>query len=440
MSTSFLWDPCDYNYDLIGETFLCIETITNICDSMKRLIPIILVLLVIALSGCTGQDVPADPEGQTFDRTNLNLNGKMMDIELLPGDARAGENITANLVVGNTGNENIVSETIEIKARARSLDDFLANLALLAMSEEKKTMTFSIDYNEEIKPGMIKPFSHVFPTLRELKGRNLAGTYDITIVLAVNGQKVESKSLKLKLRSGKPRGASTITSNIPSYTPSITAAATPTPAATASATVTETPAPTPTPTPAAQAVTVDTFIFGWDNVPGTDSARLTGFLKNKFGIDWVETATIEKSTDDMNINLSSGTNLMSIKFTNDEKTKVSLTINDGRTAEFIGVNVDGKKNIYSGKLRYTRIKGWTFSEKDITIDAGDWIQWHNQDDEFEYTLIEMNGKLSNITVRARRFYYLDTTGTYTFQLYYPKIRTPPSPPEQVVTVILNQSQ
>ena len=47
-----------------------------------------------------------------------------MDIELSPDDARAGENITAKLVVGNTGTEIINSETIEIQAKAKSLDDF----------------------------------------------------------------------------------------------------------------------------------------------------------------------------------------------------------------------------------------------------------------------------------------------------------------------------
>ncbi len=218
---------------------------------MKKLFPIIMVFLVVVLSGCTGQDTSSETDGQIFERANLNLNGKMMDIVLTPKDAKTGENITANLVVGNTGAENIISETIEIKARAKSLDDFLANIALMAMSEEKKTMTFLTDYKEEIKPGMIKPLTHVFPTPRELKGRSLAGTYDITIFLSVNGQKVESKSMILKLRSGKPRDGSNTQGNTSSGT--VTAA--PTPAVTATATPAMTATPTPTSTP--EAVTVE---------------------------------------------------------------------------------------------------------------------------------------------------------------------------------------
>jgi plastocyanin len=242
-----------YDYDVMGETFLCKETIINICDSMKRLISIILVLVIVALSGCTGQDVSSEIEGQTFDHANLNLDGKMMDIELSPNDARAGENITAKLVVGNTGTENISSETIEIQAKAKSLDDVLANLALKFMSEEKKTMTFTMEYNEEIKPGMIKPLSRVFSTPREMKNRSLAGKYDITVILSVNGQKVEARSIKLKLGSGKPRDGS----DTPANTPSVTVTATQTPTVTVTSVPKLTPTSTPTPVPTPEEVTVE---------------------------------------------------------------------------------------------------------------------------------------------------------------------------------------
>lgn len=405
---------------------------------MKRLIPVIMVFLVVVLSGCTGQDTSSETDGQIFERANLNLNGKMMDIDMLPKDARAGESITANLVVGNTGAENVNNETIEIKARARSLDDLLANIALMAMSEQKKTMTFSMDYKEDIKPGMIKPLTHVFPTPLELKGRSLSGTYDITIVLSVNGQKVESKSMILKLRSGKPRDGSNTQGN----TSSGTVTATPTPTVTATATpamtVTATPTPTPTSTPAPEAVTVDTLLFGWDDVPGKDSSKLTGYLKNKFGVNWVESAKIEKGSDDKTINITSGNNYIYLTI-DDYKTIVSMVIDDGRKAEFSGVMVDGKLNIYSGIVVYTRIMGWKFTEYDIKLDAGSWLQWRNMDDEAFFTLTEANGKLTNITVRSRTYFYFNTTGIYKFDLYYPKMRSP-FPAPQTITVTRNQSQ
>jgi plastocyanin len=335
-----------HNYhDVMGETFLCKETIINICDSMKRLISIILVLMIVALSGCTGQDVSSETEGQTFDRANLNLDGKMMDIKLSPNDARAGENITAKLVVGNTGTENIISETIEIQAKAKSLDDVLANLALKFMSEEKKTMTFTMEYNEEIKPGMIKPLSHVFSTPREMKNRSLAGIYDITVILSVNGQKVDAKSIKLKLGSGKPRDTSKTLES--ASTPAVTA--TPTPIVTVTAAPTPTPTPTPVPTP--------------------------------------EEVTVEPT----------------------------------------------------GKIRLSIIQGGTkFGESSITIDAGDTLQWKHFDTDDVLTIVEMDGKIPNQTVRARTNYVFNTTGVYSFQLFYPNMKNPPA--VQVITVKLNQSQ
>jgi plastocyanin len=224
---------------------------------MKRLFSVILVLLVVVLSGCTGRDVSSETEGHTFDRANPNLNGKIMDLEFLPTDVRAGEKITANLVVGNTGSENIVKENIEIEVKPISLNDFLANIALLGMSDSKKTLTFSNEYNEEIKPGMIKPLSYVFPTPKELKGKNLDGTYSITIILSVNGQNVESRTTQMKLRSGKSRESS----NTPVNTPSGTVSATSTPVVTVTAspatTVSATQVPTPTPTSTPLEVTVE---------------------------------------------------------------------------------------------------------------------------------------------------------------------------------------
>lgn len=404
---------------------------------MKRLFPIIIVLLVVVLSGCTGRDTSSEMNGQIFERANLNLNGKMMDIQLMPNDARAGEKITANLVVGNTGSESISSAKIEIKAKAKSLDDTLANIAIMLMSPEKKTITFSKDYNEEIKTGMIKPFTQDFPTPKELRDRSLSGIYEVTIILSVNGQQVESKSMNLKLRSGKPRDGS----NTPGDTSSGTVSSTSTPMVTASAssatTVTAAPTPTPTQVPKVEEVTVDTFLFGWNDVPGKDSSKLKGYLKNKYGVDWIENAIIEKSSDDKNINITSGNNYIYLTI-DDYKTIVSMVIDDGRKAEFSGVMVDGKLNIYSGIVVYTRIMGWKFTETNLKLDAGSWLQWRNMDDEAIFTLTEANGKLPNITVRSRTYFYFNTTGIYKFDVHYPKMRE--TPLSQTITVTLNQSQ
>ncbi len=418
------------NYDVLGEMFLCKETIIIIGDAMKRLISIVIVFMIVALSGCTDQEVSTQPEGQTFERANLNLDGKMMSIELTPTDARAGENITAKLVVGNTGTENVISETIEIQAKARSLNDFFANLALTAMSDEKKTMTFTTEFTEEIKPGMIKTLTRVFPTPRELKGRNLAGNYDITVILSVNGQKVESKTVKLKLGSGVPRDIYNTQEPASTAASTVAITATATPAITS--VVTTAPIETPTPVPTPEVVTVDSYIFNWEEVPGNDNTKLTEYLKKGFDLDWIDNAKIEKSVDSKMINLTSDKKYVSLELVGDLSPDVKLKISDGRTDTYVLVFEKGKRNIYSGKFKTTKILGSTFGEKKIDINAGDWLQWQNYDIEETYTLVESDGKLSNQTLSSRINHYFNTTGTYTFRLFYPKMRV--APPEQVITV------
>lgn len=429
-------DNYNYYYDMLGETFLRLETIIIIGDAMKRLISIVIVLMIVALSGCTDQEVSTQPEGQTFERANLNLDGKMMSIELTPTDARAGENITAKLVVGNTGTENVISETIEIQAKARSLNDFFANLALTAMSNEKKTMTFTTEFTEEIKPGMIKTLTRVFSTPRELKGRNLAGNYDITVILSVNGQRVESKTVKLKLSSGTPRDI--YNTQEPASTVATTATANPAPTVIAAPTATPTPTSVPTPELTQEVVTVDTYLFSWDDVPGKDDAKLIEYLKKRFSLDWIDNAVIEKTVDSKAIKLTSDKKYVSLELVGDLVPDVKLTISDGRTEKYILVFENGKRNIYSGKFRTTRIKDSDFGDKNIKIEAGDWLQWQNYDAEETYTLVESDGKLPNQTLSSRINYYFNTTGTYTFRLFYPKMRGK-EPPVQTLIIEPKQS-
>ncbi len=308
---------------------------------MRKIFPIILILVAAALSGCIGSKSD-DIETLKFERTNLNLDAKIVDLKLLPEDVRAGEEVSADLVIANTGKENIINETIYIKAKVKTLDDFFANLALSALSDDMKSKEFTMDFQEEIRPGTNKPISAVFHTVKEMKGRNLAGIYTVTVILSVNGEKVDYRVLQFTLHSGKTRDANETQSNITSM---------PTPSATAMPDMTSTPAitETPTPTPTPEAVTV-------------------------------------KPT---------------------------------------------------GIVRVTRIMGYKFGEPSVTINAGDAIQWYNLDDD-TMTLVEDAGKITNISVYSRKAYTFNTTGMYTFKMYYPRMRV--SPPVQTIVVKLNQTQ
>jgi len=88
-----------------------------------------------------------------------------------------------------------------------------------------------------------------------------------------------------------------------------------------------------------------THLFSWDKVPGKDSEGLINFLSQKFGIDWIKTAKIEKIDDEKNIRISTGKNVLLLKL-NKEKTKLNIEIDDGRTYKLIVMTECDKLVIY----------------------------------------------------------------------------------------------
>lgn len=102
------------------------------------------------------------------------------------------------------------------------------------------------------------------------------------------------------------------------------------------------------------------FLFSWDEIPGSADARLIEFLKQRFYIDWVKTAKIEKIDDGKTIKISTDKNYLSLTL-DDEKTHVTfngektyiqyvnLIIDDGRPNILIIAEMEnGKLNIYEG--------------------------------------------------------------------------------------------
>ena len=87
------------------------------------------------------------------------------------------------------------------------------------------------------------------------------------------------------------------------------------------------------------------YLFSWENVPGKDNGKLIEYLEQKYGVDWVRTAKIEK-IDNNEIRIAIEKNFLSLKL-NNENTKVTLTINKVRTDEFIVKKENSKLNIYT---------------------------------------------------------------------------------------------
>lgn len=331
------------------------DTVFSSGDWMK-IIPVILSILIItALSGCFGDEEPAPEEIKKYEPADLNLDGKIVSVEFDRDYVIAGEKVTAELVVANTGTEKITSITVEIKAKVISLEDFLANMYLKTMSEEEKTATIAIPYDEnEIKPGIEpgtnRPISAVFNTEKERQGRSLAGTYEVTINLFVNGQYVDTKVLPITLHSGTPREITPTPTPSPTPTPARTPTPMPTSVPTPAITQTATPVPTPTPTPEPVVVATPT-----------------------------------------------------------------------------------------GRSVYARVMASKFTVSNLQINAGDEVLWDNVD-ETAYTIVEVNKKIANITLRAegRAKYIFTTTGDYKFRLYdkfnKPTLNT------QTIVVKVNASQ
>jgi hypothetical protein len=86
------------------------------------------------------------------------------------------------------------------------------------------------------------------------------------------------------------------------------------------------------------------YLFSWDNVPGKDDGRLVDYLEQKYGVDWIRTAKIEK-VDNNEIRVATEKNFLSLKL-NTENTKVILTINNIRTDEFIVKIENNKINVF----------------------------------------------------------------------------------------------
>lgn len=81
------------------------------------------------------------------------------------------------------------------------------------------------------------------------------------------------------------------------------------------------------------------YLFCWDEIDkiqGNDNKELIEFLKQKYDVYWVEIAKIKKIDDGKTIKASTEKEkkILTLKL-NDEKTKVDLKIDDGKTDEFI---------------------------------------------------------------------------------------------------------
>ncbi len=121
----------------------------------------------------------------------------------------------------------------------------------------------------------------------------------------------------------------------------------------------------------------DTFLFNWDNIPGTDNFKLIELLYQHFNIEWVKTALINKIDNGNVINLSVANNYLYLRL-NEKKSKVTLISDDGKTTELIAKIENDQLNIY---------------EK--TKDIGENVFFSNLPSDYEVYLLYYPGPNSN---------------------------------------------
>ena len=103
------------------------------------------------------------------------------------------------------------------------------------------------------------------------------------------------------------------------------------------------------------------YLFNWNHIwfneipKINDNPRLIEFLTKEFGVDWVKIAKIKKIDDKKAICVTDGKNSLELRL-NDEKTKVNLTIDDGRTYELIAKRENDKLNIYNTRFKSEKIR------------------------------------------------------------------------------------
>jgi len=102
------------------------------------------------------------------------------------------------------------------------------------------------------------------------------------------------------------------------------------------------------------------YIFSWENVPGKDNGKLIEYLEQKYGVDWVRTAKIEKIGND-EIKIFTEKNFLSL-ILNNQKTNVILKINNVRTDDFSVKVENGNVNIYKDTKQVTR--------KEVKLESG----------------------------------------------------------------------
>ena len=125
--------------------------------------------------------------------------GEIESVTLGKDKYNAGDTVNAEMKIKNTGEVDMTSEKIVITVKCIELESFGGNMVLKGLSDEEKTETYTLSFSGVISPGESKTLSAKFDTPAEMSGVSLAGEYDLTLTLKVDGYSLDQKKMNLVL-------------------------------------------------------------------------------------------------------------------------------------------------------------------------------------------------------------------------------------------------
>ena len=96
-------------------------------------------------------------------------------------------------------------------------------------------------------------------------------------------------------------------------------------------------------------MTINRYLFCWDNVPGSENKSLLRFLTEDLGLEWAENATINKTDDNRTVQIYARNN--SANLTLDVQNETVIFEINGTMVEDISLIVKGENKIYKPETR-----------------------------------------------------------------------------------------
>jgi len=173
-----------------------------------RNIAAIILIIVIASSvfGCIGDDKPEPPEQKPSAPSKPWVPPEHPYVKSIDASKlKLGAPSEATITIFNNGNETVTKERIVMTATLVKLDDWKISPFLRTISDEDKTETYTLEFDEWIESGESCALCAEFnlPAKVEMKGQkvSIAGTYHAAIEVYADDTLIGTQTMELHLKT-----------------------------------------------------------------------------------------------------------------------------------------------------------------------------------------------------------------------------------------------